>query len=127
MKAVPAPLAFWQKVVRLHVSPLYRHPALVPKDSDSLSGAEVACHDPDDGSITNGDDHVWLGDSDMLIDGAWRDFELDIHVMLGKRPRSTMSSSVGDVSSPSVEQDMEVVDKHLDREGSELEDDGCFC
>ena len=80
VQAVPAPpLAFWRKVVRRCVSPLYRHPALVPKDSDGLPGAEVACHDLDDGSITDGDDQVWLGlrDPDMLIDGAWRDFELD--------------------------------------------------
>ena len=63
-----------------------RIPVLVPKDSDSLPGEEVACHDPDDGSITDGDDHVWLGDLDMLIDGAWRDVELDIHTMPGKRP-----------------------------------------
>jgi hypothetical protein len=26
---------------------------------------------PDDGSITEGDDHVWLGNLEMLEDGHW--------------------------------------------------------
>ena len=60
----------------------------------------------DEGSITDGDDHVWLGNPEALVEGQWRDF--DIEGMLGKRPRSVMSMSTG-VWSSSAELDMEEV------------------
>ena len=61
---------------------------------------------PDEGSITDGDDHVWLGNPKALVDGQWREF--DVEGMLRKRPRSVMSLSTGGWSS-TAEHDMEEV------------------
>ena len=77
-------------------------------------------YNPDDGSITEGDDHVWIGDPDVLRSREWMDF--DIQGMLGKRSRSVMSTSVGDGLSSSAEQDMnEVYEQLNDPEDSDLE------
>lgn len=123
VQAVPnPPLSFWRKVVRRRVRPLYRHPALVQLGDVGVSQAEVAYFDPDDGSVTDGDDHVWLGDREVLMDGAWRGF--DIEGAIGKRPRSVMSSSAGDELS-STPEDLDSVQDQLmyDPEDSDLEDE----
>jgi hypothetical protein len=71
VQAVPSPpILFWRQVIRRRVSPLYRHPALVPKDEDGLANMEVECADPDEGSITDGDDHVWLGNPTKMENGG---------------------------------------------------------
>ena len=101
--APPLPIHFWRQVVRRRTSPLYRHPALV---SFHAVGMDVHA-DPDEGSITDGDDHVWLGNPEALVDGQWRDF--DIEGMLRKWPRSVMSVSTGAAWSSSAEYDMEEV------------------
>lgn len=45
--------------------------------------------DPDDGSITDGDDHVWVGNPEILRGGGgWRDFDM---VGLGRRMREDHS------------------------------------
>jgi len=120
----PPPLLFWRQVVRRRITPLYRHPALVPRNAEGLPATEVEFCDPDDSSITEGDDHVWLGNLDILIDGGWREF--DVQGMLGKRPPSVMSTSVGDGLSSSAEQDMEEVHEQLnDPEDSNLENEVC--
>lgn len=68
-KAVePPPKTFWQQVVRRRVTPLYRHPVLVPRGS-----AHGLFIDPDDGSITDGDDNLWSGDVRLLEHGRWRE------------------------------------------------------
>lgn len=98
----PPPMRFWRQVVRRRTSPLYHHPALVSFHADGMD--EYAS--PDEGSITDGDDHVWLGNPKALVDGQWRDFDID--GMLRKRPRSVMSMSTGGWSS-TAEHDMEEV------------------
>jgi hypothetical protein len=100
---------------------------LIPRDED-LDGRDGVSsgsyYDPDDGSITDGDDHVWIGDPDVLMGGEWRDF--DIQGMLGKRSRSVMSTSVGDGLSSSAEVDMNEVHEQLnDPEDSDLEHEVC--
>lgn len=98
VQAVTRPLEprFWRQVIRRRTTPLYRHPHLLP--------AGASYHDPDDGRITDGDDHVWLGDKDILSGGRWRDIASD--PVTGKRARedddetTTRSSSPLRTSSP---------------------------
>jgi hypothetical protein len=83
----PPPVKFWQNVQRRRKTPLYRHPDLHPRDIDpSLPGVVEG---PMDGSITDGDDHVYAGDHNFLTgEGGWR--ELVNHgsqKLLGKRDR----------------------------------------
>ncbi|KAI0042580.1 hypothetical protein FA95DRAFT_1456218, partial [Auriscalpium vulgare] len=60
VQAVPEPSTrFWRQVIRRRTTPIYRHPEL-----HAVSAAAYA--DPNDGSITDGDDHVWLGDAAVL-------------------------------------------------------------
>jgi hypothetical protein len=76
---------------------------------------------PDEGSITDGDDHVWLGNPDTLADGQWWEFNID--GMLGKRPRSMMSESSLLLS---AKNDLEEVHRLLDAEDdSDLEEEVC--
>ncbi|OCH86626.1 hypothetical protein OBBRIDRAFT_706520, partial [Obba rivulosa] len=64
----PPPQHFWYKVVQRHTVPIYQHPCLysmVSPVSDtevcppSAKSREYA--DPHDGSISDGDNHKWLG------------------------------------------------------------------
>jgi hypothetical protein len=84
----PPPVKFWGQVYRRRSTPIYRHPALVP----ILEGQPWVEHeyaDPDDGSITDGDDHIWVGNPEVLRGGGgWRDFDM---VGLGKRLREDRS------------------------------------
>ena len=113
----PPPMHFWHQVVRRHILPLYRHPALV----SDIEAMDVEHPDPDEGSITDGDDHVWMGNPDMLVEGQWREFDLE--GMLGKRPRSVMSMSTEELSS-SAEHDMEEVQRLLNEgDESDLEEE----
>ncbi|KAI0291347.1 hypothetical protein B0F90DRAFT_1649621, partial [Multifurca ochricompacta] len=68
----PPPMHFWCQVVCHHILPLYCHPALV----SNINGMEIEHVDTptehpdlDEGSITDGDDHVWMGNPDMLVEG----------------------------------------------------------
>ena len=126
----PPPLTFWRQIIRRRTAPLYRHPVLIPRDEDLdgcdgvSSGTNGSYYNPDDGSITDGDDHVWIGDPDVLMSGEWRDF--DIQQILGKRSRSVMSTSVGDGLSSSAEQDMNEIHEQLnDPDESDLEHEVC--
>ena len=101
---------------------------MIPRDEDGHDGVSSGMYgtyySPDDGSITDGDDHVWIGDPGVLMSGEWRDF--DIQGMLGKQPRSVMSTSVGDGLSSSAEQDMNEIHEQLnDPEDSDLEHEVC--
>ena len=108
---------FWRQVVRRRTLPLYRHPALV----SDIEAMDVEHPDPDEGSITEGDDHVWMGNPDMLVEGQWREFDLE--GMLGKRPWSVISMSTEELSSP-AEHDMEEVQRLLnDGDESDLEEE----
>ena len=98
----PPPMHFWRQVVRRRTLPLYHHPALVSLHADGMD----EYRNPDEGSITDGDDHVWLGNPEALVEGQWRDFVIE--GTLRKRPRSVMSMSSG-VWSSSAEHDMEEV------------------
>ncbi|KAI9508958.1 hypothetical protein F5148DRAFT_951352, partial [Russula earlei] len=55
----PPPMHFWCKVVHCYI---YHHPALV----SDIEVTDVEHPDPNEGSITDGDDHVWMGNPDML-------------------------------------------------------------
>lgn len=90
----PPPPSFFTQVVRRRTLPLYRHPALVPRGSPA--GTYV---DPEDGSISEGDDHVWLGNPDILRGGGgWRDLE-PIEI-LGKRGRDENEAEHTDEGGP---------------------------
>ncbi|KAF9563661.1 hypothetical protein CPC08DRAFT_618896, partial [Agrocybe pediades] len=76
VQAVNKPsVSFWQEVYRRRVSPIYRHPELVQKSEDSEDEVELVLnagrkkkltyHEPD-GSITDGDDHIWTGDRQVI-------------------------------------------------------------
>ena len=55
---------------------------------DGQPRAEQGYADPDDGCITDGDDHVWTGNPEVLRGGGWKDFDT---VGLGKRTREERS------------------------------------
>src|SRR5882724_9103929 len=67
--------------------PIYQHPALHPLPDGHDIGDRVM---PDAGSITDGDDHVWLGDECLLMGSNW--WELCEHplISLGKWKASTL-------------------------------------
>lgn len=68
----PPSSTFWHHVHRRRRNPLYRHPCLVPKDGDQLP-ALLPESSANDGSITDGDDHIWLGDvTELGGDGSWQ-------------------------------------------------------
>ncbi|KAF8231089.1 hypothetical protein L208DRAFT_1219920, partial [Tricholoma matsutake] len=58
-----APLSkqFWHEVIQHWTIPIYQHPELRGMDN-SQSVEEVAS----DGGITDGDDHIWSGNKDVL-------------------------------------------------------------
>ncbi|KAG6808374.1 hypothetical protein H0H92_007078, partial [Tricholoma furcatifolium] len=76
---------FWRDVYRRRVAPIYRHSALISTPF------------ADDGSITDGDDHVWTGNRTILGQGQWRDVVADVAALtassadqvLGKRCRES--------------------------------------
>lgn len=90
VKAVrePIPMRFWREVYRRRTVPLYQHPMLVSNESENGSYA-----DPDDGSITDGDDHVFLGDETVLRTSGWRNFEGGLAQNLRKRTRTSSPDS----------------------------------
>ncbi|EJD54252.1 hypothetical protein AURDEDRAFT_94855 [Auricularia subglabra TFB-10046 SS5] len=95
VQAVPDPPAkFFQVVFRRRTTPFYRHPAL-----HHIGEVPEEFNDPDDGAVTDGDDHVWIGNPETLAGAdpdALRQLELGL-----KRKRSATPSSVcsDDVSS----------------------------
>ncbi|TBU40258.1 hypothetical protein BD309DRAFT_845341, partial [Dichomitus squalens] len=54
---------FFHQIYRRRTAPIYRHPELRDRTESSLGAGFL---DADDGSITDGDDHVWLGDRAQL-------------------------------------------------------------
>jgi hypothetical protein len=90
VQAVPLPpMKFWGQVYRRRTTPIYRHPALA-RTPESQPREEQAYVDPDNGCITDGDDHVWVGNPEVLKGGGgWRDFDV---TSLGKRLREDYSS-----------------------------------
>jgi hypothetical protein len=90
VQAVPAPPPrFWLEVVRRRTLPLYRHPVLVP------IGREIGAYcETVDGSISDGDDHGWSRNPEILEGGGgWRNFDFTTPSLLGKRPRSPDTGS----------------------------------
>ncbi len=80
---------FFHQVYRRCTSPIYLHPELRDK-SDDLPMEPFA--DPDDGSITDGDDHVWLGDRGQLqTKKGWDSMEGGL--ALRKRARTATPAS----------------------------------
>lgn len=98
----PPEIRFWRHVIRRRTTPLYRHPHLVP------TGYSHA----DDGGITDGDDHIWTGDVEMLSGGRWR--EITIDAIVGKRTRedSSDNETAARSSSPLPNTDTDVSELH---------------
>jgi hypothetical protein len=66
VRAVKKPPAkFWTEVVCQRTLPLYQHPALVPRGRGQADYME-----PADGSITDGDDHAWSANPEILAGGV---------------------------------------------------------
>lgn len=61
------PPSFWAQVIRRRTTPLYRHPVIQQELRQSQSSLRVNL---EDGSITDGDDHVWKGESSTLKGGG---------------------------------------------------------
>ncbi|KAG6806274.1 hypothetical protein H0H92_011959, partial [Tricholoma furcatifolium] len=60
---------FWSQVIRRRTLPFYRHPEIKAKDQGSSLDSDTLS----DGGITDGDDHEWKGDSDVLMGGGgWK-------------------------------------------------------
>jgi hypothetical protein len=90
----PPEKRFWCEVVRRRALPIYRHPALVAKGS--TDGTSLAYIEPD-GSISDGDDHIWSGDHDILKGGGgwWKTFNaVEMNKVLGKRQRESMDIAI---------------------------------
>lgn len=96
----PPDSRFFREIQRRRVQPLYRHPQLVNRNQENLG-----IYIEPDGSITDGDDHVWSGDKSVLRgDGGWRDVQLAgakpadlLHsqTLLGKRQHQENMISAG--------------------------------
>ncbi|KAJ7572692.1 hypothetical protein C8J56DRAFT_806824 [Mycena floridula] len=85
----PPSISFWGQVSRRRTQPIYRHPELRSRDSATFPSFEVA-----DGSISDGDDKLWLGDVAMLSgDGDWEDLSKRSTTFLGKRRRDDNAQS----------------------------------
>jgi hypothetical protein len=78
---------------------LYRHSALVPR-----AQAPAEYIEPTDGSITDGDDHAWSGNSELLAGGEWRNFDFSTSSLLGKRTRSSSQESDDNSSAADAEE-----------------------
>ncbi|XP_006462497.1 hypothetical protein AGABI2DRAFT_119353 [Agaricus bisporus var. bisporus H97] len=75
VRAVPPPGAnFFLEIVRRRTKPIYKHPKLVSRIGEPPN--EDCIHDTerlDSGSITDGDDHTWLGEKSALSGGGgWK-------------------------------------------------------
>jgi hypothetical protein len=80
---LPSP-RFFQHVIRRRKCPIYRHPELVPHGDPPCEYGDI-----DDGSITDGDDQIYLGNPNQLTGGQWRKMA---SVLGTKRRASTVSS-----------------------------------
>ncbi|KAG6808563.1 hypothetical protein H0H92_003721 [Tricholoma furcatifolium] len=61
---------FFIQVVRRRKPPFYKHPELRPSTPSTINASDTS----DDGGITDGDDHLWLGQKSVLRGGGgWRD------------------------------------------------------
>lgn len=89
----PPPSKFFHFIHRRRTQPLYRHQWLIPKE-DSGETSLAAAFLEDNGSITDGDDHVWLGNTKELQgQGGWRNLvNNSADNLLKKRQRSTNDS-----------------------------------
>lgn len=74
--AGPPDKKVWRQIARRRTRPLYKHPHLIGGDYE----------DADNGTITDGDDHVWNGDERLLSGGRWREIGASEKI-LGKRAR----------------------------------------
>ncbi|KAG6858141.1 hypothetical protein C0995_002320, partial [Termitomyces sp. Mi166 len=75
------PSLFFSQVIRRRVLPIYQHPKLKLKNTED----SPFTFNDFDGSITDGDDHIWSGDQDILRGGGgWRQLAGSFGV-LGKR------------------------------------------
>jgi len=70
--------------------PLYQHSALHPLLDGCDIGDMVML---DAGSITDGDDHVWLGDEQLLMGGNWQELCEHPMLLLGKWKASTLTDA----------------------------------
>ncbi|KAI5892955.1 uncharacterized protein SCHCODRAFT_02729035, partial [Schizophyllum commune H4-8] len=98
----PPPISFWNHVHRRRTSPLYRHPALVSRETALVPTPYM---DPDLGSITDGDDHLWSGNPSDLEDGSWRSGRLATSLPRNERVVDVSPPAAGEVSEKATEVD----------------------
>ncbi|KAF8575659.1 hypothetical protein K439DRAFT_1369380 [Ramaria rubella] len=114
----PPPISFFREVVHRCTQPLYKHPAVHPRGEEDLPWA-----DPEDRSITDGDDHLCLGDKSLLSNGAWRDILKDSMLALGKHRSSVISnasSALGDHTDGSSEGELRELALSKDEDEDEV-------
>lgn len=96
VQAVPNPSAkFFTTIWRRRTVPIYRHRELVPCNADAF-GPSATWH-VDEGSVTDGDDHLCLGDTEVLRgNGGWKDLRYREEKVLGKRAGSPLDMVEGE-------------------------------
>ena len=101
----PPEKCFWHEVIRRRALPIYQHPALVAKGSTNGR----AYIEPD-GSISDGDDHIWSGDHNILKGGGgWQKTfdEAEMVKVLGKHQRESSDiTTINPQLPPQPEQEM---------------------
>ncbi|KAJ7321352.1 hypothetical protein DFH08DRAFT_941974 [Mycena albidolilacea] len=87
VQSLPRPPAkFWMEVVHHRTLPLYHHPALVIPGSQWI--------EPADGSITDGDDHVFRTRTNVLAGGGgWRELNFSTPSFAGQTREASDSGS----------------------------------
>lgn len=121
----PPPSAFFHFVHRRRTQPLYRHQWLKPKE-DNQDASSATAYTGEVGSITDGDDHIWLGDAKELKgDGNWRALmNNSANVLLKKRQRLEEDTVDDREVIPAVSELMEPVVTHL---GDSEDDEAVSC
>jgi hypothetical protein len=70
----PPSKRFWREVIRRRTVPIYQHSELKTKSHTQIEEYEAS-----NGGITDGDDHIWSGDQNVLKGGGgWRDLDENI-------------------------------------------------
>ncbi|KAG6824654.1 hypothetical protein H0H92_006195 [Tricholoma furcatifolium] len=103
---------FFIQVVRRRKPPFYKHPELIPAISatSAIDTSDVS----DNGGVTDGDDHLWLGQKSILSGGGgWRDLiQNEERAFLGKRsnPNDNTQDPGPSTNKKRQHTDVEVID-----------------
>lgn len=75
----------WREIHCCCVYPFYQHPELMARSNDPSTCVEPGSYIDPDGNVSDRDDRVYYGDTQVLSNGAWRDLKLKSETLLGKR------------------------------------------